>query len=267
MAAVGWSQSEIEGGVDTQSFYKDPTTGEYSSQRQAVHANIISKMLEGAQPQPNPKLLLASGGAASGKTEAVERLKSDVPDCVYVNTDEIRALLPEFALVEGTDKAGLLHEEAGDIRDDLLTAALAQNMSILLDAPGSLSVAKLLDLCEQRGYFVGIAYTHRPVEECKAISAFRAANAPNPADRRIVPERVIEDSHKKARSGFNAMAILSLNREIWVYDKGNKQRGESADLIYYRSAHGRVGAFDRQRLETFVSCEPPEIDRDNLYPL
>jgi hypothetical protein len=43
-----------------------------------------------------------------------------MPDAVYVNTDEIRAMLPEFKFVEGTDKTGLLQEEASDIRDQLL---------------------------------------------------------------------------------------------------------------------------------------------------
>jgi len=66
---------------------------------------------------------------------------------------------------------------------------------------------------EAQGYSVTIAYTHRSVQEAKEAAAYRARNASNPADRRVVPDSVIENSHKKARAGFNAMAG-ALSREI-----------------------------------------------------
>jgi hypothetical protein len=80
-----------------------------------------------------------------------------MPDAVYANTDEIRALLPEFKFVEGTDKAGLLQGEASDIRDQLLAEAVASAMDIVWDSPGNPSLAEYLNEIETYGYSVTIA--------------------------------------------------------------------------------------------------------------
>jgi len=77
------------------------------------------------------------------------------------------------------------------------------------------------------------------VQEAKEAAAYRAKNASNPADRRVVPDSVIENSHKKARAGFNAMAG-ALQREVIVYDKSGKARGQAAVIIYHRRPPGHV---------------------------
>jgi zeta toxin len=111
-----------------------------------------------------------------------------MPDAVYANTDEIRAMLPEFDLVEGTDKAGLLQEEAGDVRDQLLAEAVTLGVNIVWDAPGSPWVADYLTEIENQGYTITIAYTHRGIRESKQAASYRAKHASNRADRRVVPE-------------------------------------------------------------------------------
>jgi Zeta toxin len=182
-----------------------------------------------------------------------------MPDAVYANTDEIRAMLPEFKFVEGTDKAGLLQEEASDIRDQLLTEAVASAMDIVWDSPGNPSLAEYLSEIETYGYTVTIAYTHRSVREAKEAAAYRAKNASNPGDRRVVPDSVIENSHKKARAGFNAMAG-ALQREVIVYDKSGKARGQAADIIYSRRPPGRVLVEESKRLKAFCESGEPPID-------
>ncbi len=267
MSQPEWSARDFAGDVATKTFDLDSDTRDYRSDRKEIHQAILRRFLEGSSTSEQQKLFLACGGAASGKTEAVKRIRSDAPDAVFVNTDEIRVLLPEFAVIQGTDKAGLLQEEAGDIRNDLLAAAFRNRFDVILDAPGSLSVSELVTLAEQIGYVISINYTHRPVEESKELSAFRAKHAANLADQRVVPDEVIVSSHRKAREGFAAMANPVFTREIRIFDKTGKKRGEEADLIYFRSSIGRVGAFDRERLEVFASCEPPSIDRSVLHPL
>jgi hypothetical protein len=184
-----------------------------------------------------------------------------MPDAVCVNTDEIRAMLPEFKFVEGTDKAGLLQEEASDIRDQLLAEAVASAMDIVWDSPGNPSLAEYLSEIETYGYHVTIAYTHRGVQEAKEAAAYRAKNAPNPADRRVVPDSVIENSHKKARAGFNAMAG-ALQREVIVYDKSGKARGQAAGIIYFRKPPGRILVQESERLKAFCESGDPLIDFD-----
>lgn len=182
-----------------------------------------------------------------------------MPDAVYANTDEVRVMLPEFKLVEGTDKAGLLQEEAGDIRDQLLAEAVASAMDIVWDSPGSPSTAEYLDEIEAYGYRLTIAYTHRSLLEAKEAAAYRAAHTSNPADRRVVPNSVIENSHYKARAGFNAMAG-SLKRDVIVYDKSGKAIGQAADVIYLRKPPGRILVEETERLKAFRESGEPVID-------
>ena len=255
-----WSKQEADGNVETKTFYTD-RQGEYTPARQKLHNELVALFLEGHSSRAAPHLTLTSGGTASGKSDAAAEAKKLMPDAVYANTDEIRAMLPEFEVVEGTDKAGLLQEEAGDIRDQLLAEAVASAMDIVWDSPGNPSVAEYLSEIETYGYSVTIAYTHRGVQEAKEAAAYRAKNASNPADRRVVPDSVIENSHKKARAGFEAMAG-ALRREIVVYDKSGKARGEAADIIYRRRPPGRVLVQESERLKAFCESGDPRINWD-----
>ena len=255
--ATTWSKQELSDGVDTRAFYTDEN-GHYTPERQALHDELVDQQLDGHTSQEEPRLTLTSGGTASGKSDAAKKAQKEMGDCVYVNTDEMRALLPEFSFVEGTDKAGLLQEEAGDIRDQLLAEAVASRMNVTWDAPGSPGVADQLNEIQRRGYRITIAYTHRPVEEAKAAARYRAANASNRADRRIVPDAVIEASHGKARAGFGAMAAIP-DREVIVYDKSGKRRGAQADVIYHRTTMGEVLVHDEERVRQFANGGKPRI--------
>ncbi len=258
--ATNWSERELRNNVDTKTFHSDDD-GDYLPIRQTLHDRLVSAQLEGHESQGGPRLVLVSGGTASGKSEAAKKAQKDLPGAVYVNTDEVRALLPEFEFVEGTDKAGLLQEEAGDIRDQLLAEAVASGMHVIWDAPGSSTVAAKLKQIENLGYKIAIAYTHRTVEEAKVAAAYRATHASNPADRRVVPDEVIENSHRKAREGFEIMAAVP-GREITVYDKTGKALGEQADVIYKKSASGEVAIRNEKQISRFANCELPLIDED-----
>lgn len=253
-----WSDRELNNGVDTKSFYTD-WDGEYKDSRRALHRELIEQGLDGHASQSQPHLTLTSGGAGAGKSDAARKAQGAGGDCLYVNTDEMRARLPEFALVEGTDNAGLLQEEAGDIRDQLLAEAVASRLNVIWDAPGSPWVAAYLTEIETKGYQVTIAYTHRPVDEAKAAAKYRAANASNAADRRVVPNDVIDASHRKAREGFELMAGVS-GREVIVYDKTGKDRGAEADVIYHRSSTGEVLVRLDGQIRRFTVGAEPEID-------
>ncbi len=254
-----WSAAELAREEDTKTFFAD-WDGSYTSERQALHDQLVKEELEGHSGQSAPCLVLCSGGAGAGKSDAARQARELLEDPVYVNTDEMRAALPEFALlVVGTDKAALLQEEASDVRNQLLAEAVASRMNVIWDAPGSPSVAALLALVEESGYSVAIAYTHRPVEEARAAARQRASQSANPADRRIVPDHVMDESHRKARAGFNLMARVP-GREVTVYDKTGKARGEVADVIFHRALNGDVTTCDPERVKRFAKASSPEID-------
>lgn len=258
MAAIPtWSEDQIKAGIDTKTFYSDGK-GNYGPARHAIHDKIVDAKLAKHRTQSNPQLILVSGGTASGKTSAADKALDDIDDAIYVNTDEIRAKLPEFKFVEGTDQAGLLQEEAGDIRDQILTEASLAGLNVVLDAPGSPYLADSLKKIERRGYQIEIAYTHRPVAEAKIAAKHRAENAKNPADRRRIPESVIEASHRKARAGLNAMA--EPKRQIVVYDKTGKNIGEPANVIYHRTFNGEVRINQHAQMALFAKDGEPQID-------
>jgi hypothetical protein len=254
-----WSANELNGGIDTKSFFSKPDGG-YTDERVTLHDQLVDEQLSGHDWQFQPHLTITSGGTASGKTDAARKARETDGDSVYVNTDVMRARLPEFALVKGTDKAGLLQEEAGDIRDQLLSEAVESRMNVVWDAPGSSAVAAVIsDIQKEDGYTITIAYTHRPVDEAKVAAKHRAQNASNPADQRIVPNDVIETSHRKAREGFNIMARVS-GREVIIYDKTRKSPGTPADVIYHKTATGEVSVHVHEQIERFATSGEPQID-------
>jgi hypothetical protein len=97
------------------------------------------------------------------------------------------------------------------------------------------------------------------VDESKIAAAYRAKNAKKRADRRQLPDQVIEQSHQKARAGLNEMAARK-NREIIVYDLTGKKIGESADVIYHRTADGTVTLLDEPKMRRFATCEVPPVE-------
>jgi hypothetical protein len=131
-----------------------------SLDRAAYSRAIVGQYIARHRSQAHPKIILVAGGTASGKTgvtveSAAQRLNRDY---VSVNSDDIRTGAPEFPLFVGASDAKneksvtLLHEEAGRIRDQVLDAARRGRMNVLLDAPGSQRVAKILRQFKRAGY-------------------------------------------------------------------------------------------------------------------
>jgi hypothetical protein len=52
------------------------------------------------------------------------------------------------------------------------------------------------------------------------------------------------------------------NREIIIYDKSGKARGEAANVIYHRTALGVVRIHDAERVSSFAMVEEPVIDTE-----
>ena len=221
-AVKGWDtrgrgrhQWEPSTGQQTQVYYQNKL-GQYFPKRSKIHDELVLKY-ENRPAQTNPVVHLIAGGTASGKTVASRTEYKSLRDPAIVNMDTPRADLPEFQQVMGTNRAGLLQEEASDIRDKILMSSLAHNNDIALDAVGSPGLAEKLDRLEQAGYKVNVTYVHRPVEESVYLADKRGkAPASNPADRRIIPEEVTRASHAKSRGSLEL--LVKPGREIKIYD-------------------------------------------------
>jgi hypothetical protein len=249
----GWKASS---GVSTDEHWKHKDSGYYRDSRLKLHTRLIEKY----QHRPgykNPVAHLVAGGTASGKSVVAKMALAELRTPAMLNTDLIRADLPEFKQVMGTHLNGLLQEEAGRVRDFCLVSAAAHSNDILLDSPGSLGTLQKLEALESAGYRVVYDYVHRPVEEAIVNAAYRAKTAENPADRREVPEDIIRSSHSKARVAFSRLAA---GREVRVYDAAGTRRGDPPKLIYHRLANGTVLVHDKERVRRMVNDEEPKID-------
>ena len=241
-------------GIDTEGMFRKD--GKWTDERKAIHADIINSYLEGHQPQANPRLEVIAGGTASGKGFAAKDIKGKMPDYVYANSDNIRAMLPEIGAFVGNDKQGLLQEEAGHVRDELLDVASKAGMNIVLDAPGSHTVVNFANTAEQMGYKVGVTYIHRDPESAAASAIGRKYEANDLSDLREVPNYVTYGSHTKARGAIGA---LSKDREFTVYDN---QKAFNQPPVYSRDASGKVKVYNEERLGVIAhgqSKQFPEI--------
>lgn len=249
--AVHW-----DGMSQTQKAYQDQN-GHYLPERLVEHDKAIKKY-QHRPSQENPVLHLTAGGTASGKTVAAKTENKDLRDPAIVNMDMPRADLPEFQQVIGTEKCGLLQEEASDIRDKILMSALAHNNDIALDAVGSPGLAQKLDALEKAGYEIKVTYIHRPVEESLYLADKRAKEATDPADRRKVPEEATRASHAKARGSLELLATPG--REVKIYDgTGKWDRSQPYDVIYHKTADGQVLVKNDEALERMRTSEQPPI--------
>jgi predicted ABC-type ATPase len=226
-------------------------SGQYNPRRLPLHDRLIEKY-EHRATQESPVVHLVAGGTASGKSYIAKQAEKNLHDPAVINTDHMRADLPEFKHVVGTDKLGLLHEESSDIRDKVLAAAANHNNNIVLDAPGSQGLADKLDALEKSGYKVIVSYIHSPVDESFAMAKHRAETTTNLADKREVPPDVLSNSHDKARGVLPR--IMSPGREVLIYDRTGKGHGEPFDLIYHRSADGTTRLHDDSKLGNMANA-------------
>jgi hypothetical protein len=236
-------QEAFKQGVDTQGIFSE--NGVYTPERQALHDQIISTYLEGHQVQANPKVIIVGGGTASGKSGASKDAKNELHDFVYINTDDVRAMLPEIGAFVGNDNQHLLHEEAGYIRDRILGAATEAHLNIILDAPGSQGIVDYASRAEKKGYGVAYYFVHRDVESAMPAAMGRKYHATTLSDLRDVPKPRTFESHGKARGAVDK--LQRGNREFRVYDNelGFNTR---QNLVFHRTADGKVLVYNKERV-------------------
>ena len=228
--------------------------------RAALHQAIVESYLDGHQPVINPRLIAVTSGPASGKADALNDAKRQVADFLYLNTDNIRPMLPEFGAVMGTNRVGLLHAEAGYIRDLVLEAAIRLNINIILDALGGQGVVRILDHVEGRGYQVAVYYVHKPVEEALPVARERRYVTTNVTDLCEVPDNTTRWLHGEARRALTYDARP--NREFRVYDKSGTPSGNQAGTVVYdRNCEGRSRIYDEGRLKQICYADPIRVQQ------
>ena len=199
--------------------------GTLTPERKQIHDGLVRASMTGKDGQPKPsqpegkrKALMMGGGAASGKTSALDAGYAETPpDAVTVNPDEFKLILPEtngpasdgrqgngLADKYGDAWASIAHEESSHLGKRLATAALDQNMNIVLDktsSDGSKAVAEIKRM-QAAGYDVDVMYVTTEVD-----TAVAAALARGEETGRYVPEATLRAGHVGANAAFLDVAV------------------------------------------------------------
>jgi len=120
-----------------------------SKEREALHDSIVQRLVANIKPDPTgKKYLFIGGGTASGKSTVTKRM-SDYPlvrelsdgedapaNAVLLDSDAIKALLPEWGQPDKKRAAGFAHEESSLIAKLASDVAMERGLNIVLDGTG-----------------------------------------------------------------------------------------------------------------------------------
>lgn len=219
----------------------------YRGPRQALHAAIVARAIEGATVRHPPTALFLAGGPASGKSALVDAL--DLPTgVVRIDPDRIKATLPEYqALVASRDPSAavIAHEESSDIAAALLASCFAQRLSVVVDGTGDAEEGKFVNKLRRalaHGYEVSVAYADVPVEAALARQRKRAERT-----GRAVPEDVLRATYAAVAARSDEVLALDGLRRVALYDTSVKP----ATLYAEKLGDAPLNVSDADRLEAF----------------
>ena len=199
--------------------------GEFTPERQALHEQIIRKAFEGvSKPEGQPTVYFLGGGAASGKSTAIEDGTLGVPTAdsglaVHIDPDALKEELPEYrdmARAKDSAAAEYVHEESSYLANSIAAIAREQGYNVVLDGVNSgMKVAGKIEDYRADGYKVEGHYVTRPTEEAVLNNQGRFqraldkldAGVPDVYPRYVPADRVIA-GHQEVSRNFEALAPL-----------------------------------------------------------
>lgn len=223
----------------------DVLKGVYVPERQALHDEIISEILEAHKDVPREKQAVMSGGlGGAGKGFVLGGVAGiDQSQYLTLDPDEIKQAMIEKGMepkIDGVDPgetAWAIHEESSDISSRLKAQAQALGMNIILDnTMGSDKVFGKIQELKDLGYEVDGVFVDVPIQQSIDAAFKRHMNGKvrrmngTGFGGRFVPEFLQGESGPK-----NDKSLNSRNRERF---------DEIADMfrhsrVYDNSVHGR----------------------------
>jgi predicted ABC-type ATPase len=179
----------------------------FTPARQALHRRIMEDLLDGYEPQENPRYNIMGGGPAAGKSTMEKAVPELSADAAVLNADDIKAQLPEYAeRTQAGDPtaAAFSHEESSYLTKAIQREAFNRKINVTLDGTGNSNVAsmqKKIDAARAAGYSVNGYYVTTPSDEAVARAQARGEKT-----GRFVPEAVIRGIHKSVSQVFPELA-------------------------------------------------------------
>ena len=193
--------------------------GVWTDERRELHAEIYNKLLAGAEPVSNPVFVLLGGGSASGKSTLTAGGLAEIPgSIVRVDSDQIKAMLPEYAEASGKDAraAAFVHDESAYMAKELAAIASGRGYNTMLDGTGNGSeggLAGKVGIARDRGMKVVAVYATTDLDTALKRNAERAKT-----DGRMVPNSFLRYSHSQVSALFPRFVANGSFDEAHLYD-------------------------------------------------
>lgn len=268
----------------------DAATGQrvWDRSRQQLHERIIAAHLKeraihpdtgkpvldyspGAKDlQPHadgPRVLFSGGGYAAGKGGVIKILAArgeTPPDSFTLDPDQIKAELPEFAAMIGTDPEANMHvyREAWAIAQEIQARAMERKLNIVVDGISNTSPEEMGQRARaftSRGYQAHAVYVDIPTEEAMKRAASRAVNAKDDSDRRMIPEVIMRSVHRDVAAtvpslpGYLDDHQIPLKLEVWNNNQGVDETGNFKPPVpIFSYEGGKRTVLDQPQWDAFV---------------
>lgn len=199
--------------------------GKFTEERQKLHRKILRDAFRGVKkPDGTPAVYFLGGGAASGKSTAIEDGSLGVPTAdsglaVHIDPDALKEELPEYQEMSralDTGAAAFVHEESSYLANSIAAIAREAGYNVVLDGVNSsMKVADKIEDYRELGYKVEGHYVTRPTAEAvnnnqgrfdRAVAKLEAG------DEKVFPRYVPADrviaGHEEVSKNFEALAPL-----------------------------------------------------------
>lgn len=204
--------------------------GNLTPEREAVHKEIIDKLLYGKEPVDGAgHMTILGGGPASGKSSVLNPDTTNDKHATTIDPDMIKSLLPGYGeMAKVSDKAAdFFHEESSALAKRLAEVAINENLNLIYDGTGdgsTGSVGKKIDQARAKGYRVDGKYVTIDTEEAVRRNQKRYDDAQAKGEiPRLPPEDRVRSTHAKVTDISVAMADKFDSIEIW---DNNGARGQ-----------------------------------------
>ena len=201
-----------------------------TKERALAHEAIIKNTVNPVAPSDNPTFTMLGGGPASGKSTFVDStgLIPDRDVAVHVNSDEMKAELPEFNRMKNAyddseffHAAGFAHEESSYLAEISRKNAMAQSKPVVLDGTGNGTYEKFagkINEARARGYRVEANYVTVPTDIAVDRSFKRSLKQ---SERRFVSEITVRDTHSAVSRTFPNAVEDGMFDSFSLWDTGS----------------------------------------------
>lgn len=192
--------------------------------REQLIDGIINNYFDEYRGKNNEKQSIAifiGGGSGSGKSTLRKKLvdSGELQNCLVIDSDILKKIIPEYsALSEEVPEmaASIVHEESSVMASKLFEKALEKKINFIFDATMK-NTGKYEDFfskLKSNGFQIELIITTVSVETAKSRNRQRfeyLKKSGQPA--RLVPDNIVEGSHKKVVESFEKLKDLADN---WI---------------------------------------------------